>query len=242
MALGELTQAAWGRLLDTDLFYKASTWILPILIAVTFHEAAHAFAAWRLGDHTAYRLGRVTFNPLRHIDPVGTVLLPGILFITGAPFLFGWAKPVPVAFGRLRHPRRDMALVAVAGPLTNIVLALVSALLIHAGGLLPVSVAPWALQMLYQSILLNLVLAVFNMIPLPPLDGSRILMSFLPAVLARQYAKLERFGFLILIGVVILLPMLGRQMGMDLYFFRWIIGVPLSWLTPIFLRIAGVPS
>jgi Zn-dependent protease len=104
--------------------YSASTWIVPILIAITFHEAAHAYAAWKLGDDTAHRLGRVTFNPLKHVDLFGTILLPALLFLTKAPFLFGWAKPVPVAFGRLGHPRRDMAIVAIAGPLTNVILAL----------------------------------------------------------------------------------------------------------------------
>jgi Zn-dependent protease len=103
--------------------YTASTWIVPILIAITFHEAAHAYAAWKLGDDTAHRLGRVTFNPLKHVDPFGTILIPALLFLTNAPFLFGWAKPVPVAFGRLGHPRQDMALVALAGPLTNLALA-----------------------------------------------------------------------------------------------------------------------
>ncbi len=220
--------------------YTASTWIVPILIAITFHEAAHAYAAWKLGDETAFRLGRVTFNPLKHIDPFGTILLPAVLFLTNAPFLFGWAKPVPVAFRNLRHPRRDMAIVAVAGPLINVVLATASAALIHLVRLVPEEAAPWLLQTLYQSILLNLVLAIFNMIPVPPLDGSRILLSLLPGPLAKPYAKLERFGFLILLGIIFLLPMLGRQIGVDLNIFRWLVGVPLAWLMPIFLRLAGL--
>jgi Zn-dependent protease len=220
--------------------YSASTWIVPILIAITFHEAAHAYAAWKLGDDTAHRLGRVTINPLKHVDLFGTILLPALLFLTKAPFLFGWAKPVPVVFGRLGHPRRDMAIVALAGPLTNVMLALVSAGLLRIVWVVPEAMAPWLLQTLYQSILLNLVLAIFNMLPLPPLDGGRLALSILPRVLARPFAKLERFGFLILLGIVFLLPMLGREIGTDLNLFRWAVGVPLQWLTPIFLAVAGV--
>ncbi|GEO18657.1 site-2 protease family protein [Microvirga aerophila] len=222
--------------------YSASTWIVPILIAITFHEAAHAYAAWKLGDDTAHRLGRVTFNPLKHVDPFGTILIPALLFLTKAPFLFGWAKPVPVAFGRLGHPRRDMAIVAMAGPLTNLGLAFVSAVLLRFVWLLPEAIAPWTLQTLYQSILLNLVLAIFNMLPVPPLDGGRVVMSILPKVLAKPFAKLERFGFLILLGIIFLLPMLGGQIGTDLNLFRWAVGIPLRWLTPIFLAVAGVPQ
>lgn len=218
----------------------ASTWIIPILIAITFHEAAHAYAAWKLGDDTAHRLGRVTFNPLKHVDPFGTILLPALLFLTGAPFLFGWAKPVPVAFGRLGHPRRDMALVALAGPLTNLALAFLSAILMRIAPLLPEMIAPWLIQTLYQSILLNLILAIFNMLPIPPLDGGRVITSILPNVLARPFAKLERYGFLILLGIVFFLPMLGRQVGTDLNLFRWVVGVPLRWLMPIFLSAAGL--
>jgi Zn-dependent protease len=209
-------------------------------MAITFHEAAHAYAAWKLGDDTAFRLGRVTFNPLKHVDPFGTILLPALLFLTKAPFLFGWAKPVPVQFRNLRHPRRDIALVAVAGPLTNMILALASAVLFHLVWLFPDAAAPWLVQTLSQSILLNLVLAIFNMIPVPPLDGSRIAMSLLPSALARPYAKLERFGFLILLGIIFVLPMLGGQLGADLNPFRWLVSIPLAWLAPIFLRIAGV--
>jgi Zn-dependent protease len=220
--------------------YSASTWVVPILIAITFHEAAHAFAAWRLGDDTAFRLGRVTFNPLKHVDPFGTILLPAILFLTKAPFLFGWAKPVPVAFQRLRNPRRDMAIVAIAGPFTNVILAFISALLLHLVWLFPEAAVPWLVRTLSQSILLNLVLAIFNMIPVPPLDGSRLLRSLLPMAFARPYAQLERSGFLILLGIIFLLPMLGRQIGVDLDVFRWLVGVPLAWLAPMFFRLAGV--
>ena len=222
--------------------YSASTWIVPILIAITFHEAAHAYAAWKLGDDTAHRLGRVTFNPLKHVDLFGTILLPALLFLTKAPFLFGWAKPVPVTFGRLGHPRRDMAIVAIAGPLTNVMLAFVSAGLLRIVWLVPEAMAPWLVRTLYQSILLNLILAIFNMFPLPPLDGGRLALSILPRVLARLFARLERFGFLILLGIVFLLPMLGRQIGTDLNLFRWAVGVPLQWLTPTFLAVAGVPQ
>jgi len=223
-----------------DLLYSASTWIVPILIAITFHEAAHAYAAWRLGDDTAFRLGRVTFNPLKHVDAFGTILLPALLFLTNAPFLLGWAKPVPVQFGQLANPRRDMAIVAIAGPVVNVLLAFASAVLFHFVWLVPEAAAPWLAHTLSRSILLNLVLAIFNMIPVPPLDGSRIALSLLPGTVARQYAKLERFGFLVLLGMIFLLPMLGRQLGVDLNLFRWLVGVPLAWLAPIFLRIAGI--
>ena len=220
--------------------YTASTWILPVLIAITFHEAAHAYTAWKLGDDTAYRQGRVTFNPLKHVDPFGTVLVPALLLLTASPFLFGWAKPVPVAFGRLSHPRRDMALVAIAGPLTNVALAVLSALLFHGLGSLPPAAAAWAGQTLYQSILLNLLLAIFNMLPIPPLDGSRIVLSAMPGVLAKPYAKLERFGFLILLGLLFVLPMLGREIGVNLNLFRWLIGTPLARVLPWFEGMAGL--
>ena len=138
-----------------EIGYIVSVWLVPVLVAITFHEAAHGFVAWRLGDDTAKQLGRVTFNPLKHIDPFGTILLPALLIFGGAPLLFGWAKPVPVRFDRLANPRRDMVWVAAAGPVINLALAVVSALLIHAVLLLPDSVARWCIENLQNSILIN---------------------------------------------------------------------------------------
>ena len=219
------------------VIYSGSTWVIPILIAITFHEAAHAYAAWRLGDDTALRAGRVTFNPLKHVDAFGTIVVPALLLVAGSPFLFGWAKPVPVAFNRLTRPRRDMALVAVAGPLTNVMLAFASAMLLHLVWLAPEPTSRWLAQTLYQSLVLNLVLAISNLLPIPPLDGSRILLSVMPGVLARPYAKPERFGLLILLGLVFVVPMAARQFGVDLNVVRWLVGLPVAYLTKMVLSL-----
>lgn len=220
--------------------YQASTWIVPVIIAITFHEAAHGFVAWRLGDDTAYRLGRVTFNPLKHIDRFGTIILPGLLLLIKSPFLFGYAKPVPVRFGNLRNPRRDMVLVAAAGPGINLVLAVISTFLIYATLAMPEGARSWSQQTLFNSLQLNLVLAVFNMLPLPPLDGGRVAVGLLPRSLAMPLARLEKWGLLIIIGAIFILPMLGRNAGLDLDIFGWLVGVPVYHLMRGILALAGI--
>ena len=176
------------------MVYLLSSWVLPVLIAITLHEAAHGYVAWKLGDPTAKNAGRVTANPFKHVDPVGTLLLPGLLLLVRAPFLFGFAKPVPVDFSRLRHPKRDMIWVALAGPGSNVLLALLSALLIWLGSLVPGALGLWIVSNLENSIIINLLLAVFNLFPLPPLDGGRVAVGLLPRSLSWRLARLERFG------------------------------------------------
>ncbi len=179
-----------------------STWALPVLMAIILHEVAHGWVADRLGDNTARFMGRLTLNPIKHIDPIGTVLIPVLLLAIGSPFLFGYAKPVPVDFRKLRNPKRDMIWVALAGPVTNLLLALLSALLLaisaHLLPLLPWVARPLAL-MCQASIIINMALCIFNLIPLPPLDGGRVAVGLLPGPMAYQLSRIEPFGFLIIV-------------------------------------------
>jgi Zn-dependent protease len=219
--------------------YEVSTWVVPVVLAVTLHEAAHGFVAYHLGDDTAWRAGRVSFNPFRHIDPIGTILLPALLLLSGSRFLFGYAKPVPVNFGRLNRPRRDMVWVALAGPGTNILLALVSSLFADRLGLVPAAAAVWLDYNLVNSIVINVVLCVFNMLPLPPLDGGRVAVGLLPDALAFPLARLERYGMLILLLFLFVLPFLGQQTGINLNILGWLIGVPADALYQFVLTITG---
>jgi Zn-dependent protease len=196
--------------------YTLSVWVIPLVIAITFHEAAHGFVAYQFGDDTAWKLGRVSFNPIRHIDPFGTLVLPALLLFTHSPFLFGYAKPVPVNFRALSDPRLGMIMVALAGPATNMLLALVAAAGFHLLPLVPGDYAQWVADNLKNAVLINVVLAVFNMMPIPPLDGGRVAVGILPRPLAIPLARLEPFGMLILIAILILLPLAGSQFGLNL--------------------------
>jgi len=222
-----------------NMAYIVSIWLLPVLVAITFHEAAHGYAARFLGDDTASRLGRVSLNPLRHIDLFGTIVLPGLLLLARSPFLFGYAKPVPVNFRALRNPRMGMVLVAAAGPAMNIGLAIVAAFSFHLIVYLPLTVAQWTALNLKNALIINVVLAVFNLFPLPPLDGGRIAVGLLPNVLARQLARLEPFGMTILIALLILLPVLGSQLGIDLGFVSHLIARSTNAVLGAILRLTG---
>ena len=197
--------------MELTYIQKIAIYALPVIFAITVHEAAHGFAARYFGDMTADRAGRISLNPLKHIDPVGTILLPALTLLVGG-ILFGWAKPVPVDFSRLRHPKRDMLWVAAAGPASNFVMALFWALMIKLSVTSPsVYSEPMAL-MGQAGVMINVVLMVLNLLPLPPLDGGRIAVSLLPNHLAYKYAQIERYGFIILI-VLLATGILGRVMA-----------------------------
>ncbi len=244
--------------LDFEVFVlNASVWALPVLLAITMHEAAHGWAASRLGDPTARLMGRVTLNPFAHVDLFGTLLLPLILLVIGAPFLFGYAKPVPVNFSRLRHPRRDMALVALAGPASNLLLAAIAALTASIigwslpteypvlGWLLSFQHAgwwdsiPWFYAVLLITVGFNLVIAVFNLLPCPPLDGGRILVAILPDWAAWKVARLERAGLFIVIGLFFLVPYLTEQLGYTVDIAGLLIWTPVDFLATVVATATG---
>lgn len=215
---------------ELNLMQRIAIWALPVLFAITVHEVAHGWMARRLGDPTAMMLGRLTLNPIKHIDPVGTILVPGLLLLFGG-FVFGWAKPVPVTWENLKHPKRDMALVAVAGPLANLLMAFLWATVAKVGFLLGDSFAWAALPMMYMGgagVAINIVLMVLNLLPVPPLDGGRVLAGVLPGPMAWQLGRLEPYGFLILL-VLLATGLLGS-----------ILHFPVTLLQGLMFRLAGL--
>jgi len=186
-----------------------SAWIIPVVSAVVLHEVAHGWVAEKFGDPTARMLGRITLNPLKHIDMVGTILFPITLIVIGSPVVFGSARPVPVNFNLLRPPRRGMAVVALAGPATNVLLAIIAALLLHLDAITTPEQAPWLFKSLYRALMINCVLACFNMIPLLPLDGGRVVTALLTGKAKKYWVRLERLGLVVLIIAIIAPPYLG---------------------------------
>lgn len=224
-----------------SVLFTVSIWTLPILLAVTMHEAAHGWAAWKLGDDTAKRMGRVTFNPLRHIDLFGTILLPALLlFASGGRVMFGFAKPVPVDFSRLNRHRRDMILVALAGPATNLLLAFIAAGLFHGLTFFSGSLQQWIGYNLANAVWINVLLFIFNMLPLPPLDGGRVAVGLLPPSLGYRLARLERVGIMIILVALFVLPWIGGKLGIDLNVFWWLVGGPAEYLNSAVYAITGV--
>jgi Zn-dependent protease len=227
---------------DITGFLLTAVIVAPgIILAITLHEASHGYVAWKLGDDTAYMLGRVTFNPLRHIDPLGTIILPALLvFTTG--YMFGYAKPVPVNYRKLRDPRRDMVLVAAAGPASNVLIALASAIGLRLVPETATITTAVIAEIFMYSIFFNVIIGIFNMIPLPPLDGGRVAVGLLPYPLSWYLARLERYGMVILLGLLIGLPLIGQQIGTDLNVFSWFIMPIVDYVQGLIYFVTGNPA
>jgi len=216
---------------ELSLIQRIVVWILPVVFAITVHEVAHGWVAKKYGDNTASNLGRLTVNPIKHIDLVGTILIPGILLLTGTGFIFGWAKPVPVDARNFKNPRKDMAVVAMAGPVANLLMALGWAVLARIGVMIGEGFI--SLPFIYTGIAgiaINLVLALINLLPIPPLDGSRILTGILPGYWAWKYNQLERYGFIILL-ILLYTKILNA-----------ILAYPMYIAQNLFFSIAGIPG
>ncbi|MGB5427293.1 MAG: site-2 protease family protein [Gammaproteobacteria bacterium] len=211
-------------MIELSLVQKIAIWVVPVVLGITVHEVAHGWIARKLGDNTAFMLGRLTLNPLKHIDPVGTILIPGMLLLLQAGFLFGYARPVPINWRNLRRPKRDMALVAAAGPGANLLMALAWGLLIRLG----LSLGETGIALIYMGvagITINIILMVLNLLPLPPLDGGRVMTGLLPGPWAYQFSRIEPYGFFILIGLLV-----TGVLGMVL----WpVISVVMSMVVPV---------
>ena len=224
--------------MKSNIVYEIAVWLVPLVIAIVFHEVAHGLVARRLGDPTAEQRGRLTLNPIKHIDPFGTVILPLILAVSHAGAIFGWAKPVPVNYRRLKTPRRDMVLVALAGPGMNLLLALVGALVLAAtltlaGGVhggVPRFIALNALNFMY----INVFLAVFNLLPVPPFDGGHVVQGLLPQPLAVQFARIGRFSLLVLVGLLLVAP----QFGLDVV--QYVVQPVVDAITRLVLGVFGL--
>ena len=231
--------------MELSLIQKIAVFVLPVLFAITLHEAAHGYVARYFGDMTAYATGRVSLNPLRHIDLVGTIAVP-LLTLLLTNYMFGWAKPVPVNFANLRHPKREMLWVAAAGPLSNFFMALIWALLLNVGAGLAHSnpAAVWLLFVGAAGIFVNVIFFVLNLFPLPPLDGGRIMMSLLPHPLAAKFARIERFGFIILLALLftgVLGMLLSPLITASLSGIATVFGIPEAGLYQLlhFLHLVG---
>jgi Zn-dependent protease len=215
---------------DSLNFAEIALLAIPIVLAVTLHEAAHGFVALFFGDDTAKKAGRVTLNPLKHVDLFGTIILPLLLILSHTGFLFGYAKPVPVNFGALRNPRWDMLWVAAAGPLMNVALALISAALLYTLGSSAQGSSRIFTDVILLSVQLNIMLAIFNMLPLPPLDGSKVLAAFLPGSIMRPYLAFGRYGMGLLLILLIALPLVSQRTGLGLDIFGVLVQRPADWL------------
>lgn len=222
-----------------EQIYEALAWLVPLVVAVTLHEVAHGWMALAFGDQTARQQGRLSLNPLRHVDRFGTIILPLLLFIARSPFIFGYARPVPVTFENLHPPRMGMFMVSVAGVCVNLILAMLSASALHLEAWLTPEDAPFLYLCLYRSIVINCVLAIFNLIPILPFDGGRAVYAILPAMAQRLYAKTEHFGMPLVFLILLVPSLIDHYAGTSFNLADRLLGVPVLALVEMVIRLCG---